>query len=202
MKNLKLIIIAATCFLSFNLLSQNGEKNDRIVKYGYFGLEGGYINGLEVSYFAPSITLGFKKGFEFSVDYKNFDAKNPNLENYYLGIPLLVNVYEGNGTNVNVTSFNFGKSIYSSKKMRVVFSAGPSYSQYSGYESSGYTFFIIGGDERTEIFSDQTIGVDVKTKIDFTAAEVLGASLILNANFNEFSNYYGAGLSFNFGKIK
>lgn len=202
MKNLKVIIIAATCFLSLNLLSQNEVKSNRIVQYGYFGLEGGYIQGIEGAYVAPSLTIGFKKGFEFSVDYKKFDISDPNRNNTIEGIPLFISVYENYGIDVGITSFNFGKSLCSTDKMRVVLSAGPSISKYDGFVKSGVNIVFLGSSTKTQTFSESVTGLDVKTKFDFTGGKVIGASLILNANFSEVQNYYSAGLAFTFGKLK
>ncbi len=66
MKNLKVIIIAITCFLSLNLLSQNEVKSNRFVQYGYVGIGTGMATSAEGFQFEPSIYFGLKKGFCFS----------------------------------------------------------------------------------------------------------------------------------------
>ena len=202
MKNFKLFIIAATCFMSFNLLAQNAEKSSRLIQYGYVGFESGYLYGIDEAYFSPAATIGFKNGFELSVDYKNVNIDDPNFANYSTGIPGIIHAYEKHGININVISFDFGKSIYSNEKMRIVLLGGPSYINSYRYDSSGASFMILESHESSQTFNQNTIGFDIKAKFDLTAADVIGVSLVLDANLNEIENYYGAGLAFNFGKMK
>lgn len=202
MKNLKVIIIAITCFLSLNLLSQNEVKSSRFVQYGYVGLESGYINNMGGTYVLPSATIGFKKGFELSMDYKALEIEDPTQGNYYGGIPFFIEAYEKHVTEFNSFTVNFGKSVFENEAVRIVLSAGPSFIQYNDYESSGFRLVFIGDNTKTESASTNITGADLKAKFDFVKGEVIGASLVLNGNINSYQNYFGAGLALTFGKLK